>query len=341
LRQKVNCNSLMDRLSAINQMNRYGGEGIPFLFVIDFEMKNIMVQALNQVNPAYILYAVNEKNNIPSYLRKVQNYTSVLLKKNPIPFETYLPKFEKVMAHIKGGDTYLLNLTCPTSIALNLTLKEVFLQSEAKYKLWVKDRFVVFSPEIFVQIIDGQIFSFPMKGTIDADLPNAEALILADEKEKAEHATIVDLIRNDLSMVAEKVHVEKFRYVEKVWTYQKTLLQVSSKIVGTLPADYCKNIGHLIFTLLPAGSICGAPKKKTVEIILAIEGYKRGYYTGIFGIFDGKNLDSGVMIRFIEQTETGLIFKSGGGITYKSQAEAEYQEMIDKVYVPIVRKHKN
>lgn len=337
--QKVNYNLQMDRLSAIEQMDKYGSDGTPFLFVIDFEMKNCIVQALSQVNPKHILYTVNDKNNIPEYLKKVQKPTYILFRKNPIPFETYLPKFKKVMKHIKGGDTYLLNLTCPTPIEINLTLKEIFLQSQAKYKLWVKDSFVVFSPEIFVQITDNQVFSFPMKGTIDADLPSAEALILADEKEKAEHATIVDLIRNDLSMIAEKVHVEKFRYVERVKTYQKTLLQVSSKIVGTLPDDYSKNIGNLIFTLLPAGSICGAPKKKTVEIILEVEDYERAYYTGIFGIFDGKNLDSGVMIRFIEQTASGFIFKSGGGITYKSQAQAEYQEMIDKVYVPIIRNH--
>lgn len=337
--QKANCNFPMDRLSAIEQMNRYGSDGIPFLFVIDFEMKNCIVQQLSQVNPEHILYTVNEKNNIPVYLRKVQKPAHILFKKNPISFEAYLPKFDKVMKHIKAGDTYLLNLTCPTPVEMNLNLKEIFLQSQAKYKLWVKDSFVFFSPEIFVQIIDNHIFSFPMKGTIDADLSNAEALILADEKEKAEHATIVDLIRNDLSIVAEKVRVEKFRYVEKIKTHQKTLLQVSSKIVGTLPDDYNKNIGNLIFTLLPAGSICGAPKKKTVEIILEVEAYERGYYTGIFGIFDGKNLDSGVMIRFIEQTKTGFVFKSGGGITYKSQAQAEYQEMIDKVYVPIVRNY--
>jgi para-aminobenzoate synthetase component 1 len=329
----------MDSPFAIEQMNRYGSNGIPFLFVIDFEMKNCIVQQLGQVNPERILYTVNEKNNIPIHLRKVQKPVEVLFKKNPISFETYLPKFEKVIKHIKRGDTFLLNLTCPTPIDINLTLKEIFLQSKAKYKLWVKDSFVFFSPEIFIQITDNQIFSFPMKGTIDADLPNAEAVILANEKEKAEHATIVDLIRNDLSIVAEKVHVEKFRYVEKVKTHQKTLLQVSSKIVGTLPDDYGKNIGNLIFTLLPAGSICGAPKKKTIEIILEVEDYERGYYTGIFGIFDGKNLDSGVMIRFIEQTEAGFIFKSGGGITYKSQAQAEYQEMIDKVYVPIIRNY--
>jgi para-aminobenzoate synthetase component 1 len=89
-----------------------------------------------------------------------------------------------------------------------------------------------------------------------------------------------------------------------------------------------------LFELLPAGSISGAPKEKTVEIIKQTETYKRGYYTGICGIFDGQNLDSGVMIRFIEKQGSQYYFKSGGGITVNSIAEEEYHEMIQKVYLP-------
>ena len=239
------------------------------------------------------------------------------------------------MKNISKGYTYLLNLTCATPIKINLTLKEIFYLSEAKYKLYYKNKFVVFSPEIFIQISNGQISSYPMKGTIDASIVNAEQIILNDKKEIAEHYTIVDLIRNDLSMVSKKVRVEKFRYIEKINTNNKNLLQVSSKIVGDIDENYYANIGNIIFNLLPAGSICGAPKKKTVEKILHIEDYKRGFYTGIFGIFDGFNLDSCVMIRYIEREKNKLVFKSGGGITQFSKAINEYNEMIDKIYVPI------
>ncbi|GET22176.1 hypothetical protein JCM18694_24220 [Prolixibacter denitrificans] len=174
-----------------------------------------------------------------------------------------------------------------------------------------------------------------MKGTIDAAIPNAASQILNDRKETAEHNTIVDLIRNDLSMVAKKVHVSQFRYIDEVKTHEKTLLQVSSEISGELPSDYHSNIGTIIATLLPAGSISGAPKQKTVEIIKESEIDQRGYYTGVFGLFDGQNLDSAVMIRYIEQKNNQMIFRSGGGITVFSEPEKEYQEMIDKVYVPI------
>ncbi len=110
---------------------------------------------------------------------------------------------------------------------------------------------------------------------------------------------------------------------------------MSSEITGKLSADYHKHLGDILVTLLPAGSISGAPKVKTLKIIEAAENETRGYYTGVFGYFDGENLDSGVMIRFIEQKGDRLFYRSGGGITIQSDLRSEYQEAIDKVYVPI------
>ena len=89
----------------------------------------------------------------------------------------------------------------------------------------------------------------------------------------------------------------------------------------------------MFFTVF--SSISGAPKAKTLEIINQAEGYNRGFYTGICGWFDGENFDSAVMIRFIEQNGENLIFKSGGGITAQSELTKEYEELIQKVYVPI------
>ncbi len=240
------------------------------------------------------------------------------------------------MAHIRRGDTYLLNLTCRTPIEFSSDLRSLFFQVHAPYKLLLENNVLVFSPECFVKIIDGRIYSFPMKGTIDAAVPDAEARILQDPKETAEHYTIVDLIRNDLSQVASSVRVDSFRHILKVHTNQKDLLQVSSTISGTLGNDYAAHLGDIFRALLPAGSVTGAPKEKTCEIIDDIEGYDRGYYTGIFGVFDGASVDSAVMIRYIERENDQFVFKSGGGITMYSDAESEYQEMIDKVYVPLV-----
>jgi para-aminobenzoate synthetase component 1 len=172
-----------------------------------------------------------------------------------------------------------------------------------------------------------------MKGTIDASMPQAKQTILQNEKEKAEHVTIVDLIRNDLSMVAYNVTVNRFRYVDELKTLQSTLLQVSSEIQGELKPNL--GIGDVLMQLLPAGSISGAPKKKTTQLIREAEQKERGYFTGVFGIFDGENMDSGVMIRYIESTPQGLIYRSGGGITAMSKVEQEYEEATNKVYVPV------
>lgn len=324
----------MNKDSAIKEMNYFGSRGIPFLFIIDFEMTRPKVIRLDELDNSGILFNVN---NVKNYSTENRTTKELIFKKYPVSFKDYQNAFSKVIENIARGNSYLLNLTFPTKIETNLTLSEIFHNATAKYKLLYEDEFVLFSPETFVRIEKGKIFSYPMKGTISAEVENASEVILSDQKEMAEHTTIVDLIRNDLSIVAENVAVDKFRYIETVETHEKTLLQVSSEISGTLPDNYKEEIGEIIFKLLPAGSISGAPKEKTVEIIKQVEIAPRNYYTGVFGIFDGNKLDSAVMIRFIEKNNDQLYFKSGGGITFMSDPAMEYQELIDKVYVPIIR----
>jgi para-aminobenzoate synthetase component I len=315
----------------IQQMNLFGKQGKPFVFLIDFQVNQPMLFDLN--NSIEKIWW-----QIPSHTNVKPAQKSVALDKwkiTPVSFKKYKKGFNLVKQHISVGDTYLLNFTQPTRIETNASLEDIFYISKARYKIFLKNEFVCFSPETFIKIENGKIFSFPMKGTIDADIENAEEIILNDSKELAEHSTIVDLIRNDLSLVAENVVVEKFRYLDRIRTNKKNLFQVSSRISGDLPKNYIENIGDIIFAMLPAGSVTGAPKKKTVEIINETEKYNRGYYTGIFGIFDGENLDSCVLIRYIENKGEQLIYKSGGGITFMSDAVSEYDEMIKKVYVPI------
>ena len=314
-------------------MNAYGIQLKAFLFGIDFDVRKGFLMEPDKATEAGIYFSVNGTGNArPSEY----NYDPVILVKHPVEQSAYDHAFNIVHNNLSAGNSYLTNLTFPTDIELNVTLPEIFARSTARYRLLFPDHFVVFSPEIFVQIEAGTITSFPMKGTIDASLPDAENAILADLKETAEHSTIVDLIRNDLSMVASDVEVKRFRYIEKIHTHEKTLLQVSSEISGTLPENYLANLGNIFRKLLPAGSISGAPKKKTLEIIREAETYSRGFYTGVFGYFDGSKLDSGVMIRFIKKENGKLVFCSGGGITVNSNPQSEFNELIDKVYVPII-----
>lgn len=318
---------------AARQMNSLGKQRIPFLFIIDFLGENTRVLPLSDIDPEQLLFDVQGVTNAP--LQLILS-TPVELKKFPIDFATYQTAFERVQYHIRRGDTYLVNLSFETPITLNLSLREVFYRSQAHYKLLFNGQWVVFSPEAFCRINEtGAISTFPMKGTIDATLPDARTKLANDAKERAEHTTVVDLLRNDLSQIASNVTVPRFQYLEKITTHQRALWQMSSEIRGQLPENYADIIGDLLFKMLPAGSISGAPKPKTVAIIREVENYERGYYTGIFGLFDGTRLDSGVMIRFIEDKGGQYVFKSGGGITYFSEAEREYQELMDKIYVPI------
>ena len=326
---------------AVKRMNNWGLLRRPFIFIINYLQDASYVEEISSINPTELLYNLNgftnqstsNKSNENSFPNNKKEY--IHWQSFPESLNIYRHSFNIVQRNIFAGNSFLTNLTCHTPIETNLTLQDIYFRSKAIYKLWLKDSCTVFSPEIFVRIHQGKISSYPMKGTIDASIPDASRLLMNDPKEAAEHATIVDLIRNDLSMVANQVSVSRYRYIDTLQTNQGAILQTSSEIQGVLPEDYQEHLGEIIFKLLPAGSITGAPKKKTMQIIQEAENYDRGFYTGIMGYFDGENLDSAVMIRFVEQEGEKMYFKSGGGITCQSDVESEYNEMKQKVYVPI------
>jgi len=326
-----------DHTSGIEAMNHCGSERQPFVFLVDYERKNIVISS-DLSTACGLHFDINGVTNSHNSNKEIGSY---FFEKYPIELSAYKRGFDIVQRGIQRGDSFLLNLAYPTKIVTDLTLSQIYQHTTAKYKILLEDKFVCYSPEIFVKIDNGRISSYPMKGTIDASTSNAQEILLEDSKEIAEHYTIVDLIRNDLSRVAKNVTVDRFRYIDKLITQDKNLLQVSSEISGTLPEDYHTKIGDILFQLLPAGSISGAPKKKTLEIIQRAEGIERGYYTGICGYFDGYNLDSGVMIRFIRQHGEELTYMSGCGITAMSKVDEEYREMIDKVYLPLALSENN
>jgi len=308
----------------VNSINNLSTKNTPFFFVVDYDLKYYDVTPLDSL-PDDIFYSVDGK---------LSKSTKINFHKKHISKQLYKKQFDKIISNIKDGNTYLANLTSPTYIDTNLSLKEIYSQATSRFKLYYKDKFVCFSPEAFCSIKDDKIYTYPMKGTIDTKVPNALETILKDPKELAEHTMVVDLLRNDLSMVSSKVTVEKFRYHTFVDAGDKQLIQISSKISGVLPKNWRQTLGDILYALLPAGSITGTPKKKTIEILKNTEEYDRGFFTGVFGVFDGKELQSSVLIRYIEKQPDGtLVYKSGGGITLDSDFESEYQEMCDKVYI--------
>lgn len=369
----------------IDKINQLASQDEPFLFVINYQGDKAFIRLLSDIIPEECLFDFEGRGNFSHAWKETwkegtseketwkketseEEISETTWQIEPPLYEDYERSFNIVKSNIMAGNSYLTNLTCKVPVSCNLSLEDIFHRAKGKYKLLLRRKrnltpFVCFSPETFVRIKGGRIYSYPMKGTLDASLPDAEKQLMEDRKEAAEHATIVDLIRNDLSRVAENVRVDKYRYIDVLHTNKGDILQTSSEISGRLPEDYPHHLGEILDAQLPAGSITGAPKDKTMQIIQEAEGYDRGFYTGIMGIYDQGELNSAVMIRFIEEEtspvdfETDgeknfkakegkasegkepkasrkLYFKAGGGITSKSDCRKEYEEVIQKIYLP-------
>ena len=380
----------------IDKINQLASQDEPFLFVINYQGDKAFIRLLSDINPEECLFDFEGRGNFSHAWKETlkeeiseketwkKEISETIWQIEPPLYEDYERSFNIVKSNIMAGNSYLTNLTCRVPVSCNLSLEEIFHRAKGKYKLLLRRKktqaedkahlkeenieenlppFVCFSPETFVRIKGGRIYSYPMKGTLDASLPDAEKQLMEDRKEAVEHATIVDLIRNDLSRVAENVRVDKYRYIDVLHTNKGDILQTSSEISGRLPEDYPHHLGEILDAQLPAGSITGAPKDKTMQIIQEAEGYDRGFYTGIMGIYDQGELNSAVMIRFIEEETSPvdfeadgkknfkakegkasegkepkasreLYFKAGGGITSKSDCQREYEEVIQKIYLP-------
>lgn len=237
----------------------------------------------------------------------------------------------QLQQELRAGYSYLANICSQTMVASPLGAEELYSQAKSPFAFWLEGHFLSFTPEAFVTIEGNTISTYPMKGTgFDRDA------LLADSKEQAEHATIVDLLRNDLGRVAERVVLRRYRFVSEIVRDDGSrLYQTSSHITGTMPANWRSTIGDWLPQLLPAGSVTGAPKKETVELIRRYETTPRGFFTGVALLFDGQNLYSAVLIRYIDIAGERWYYRSGAGITVYSDPEREYEEILHKVYIPI------
>lgn len=321
----------IDSSTLRNEMNRLGASSHPFLWAASYDLEKCLVIPDSDSCDGILWHIGRQGNHNGLFPSEAVPELKV---KYAVSREQYAGMFSTVMAGLRRGDSFLANLTCATEVESNVSLRDIFLRSSAPFRLLIDDDFVCFSPEPFVRIEGRRISTFPMKGTADASLPDAELRLLSDYKETCEHHTIVDLMRNDINSVATDVSVDDFRYVEKIATSRGEILQTSSAISGTIPEKSERMFGDLILPLLPAGSITGAPKQATVRLIRKAEPVERGWYTGVFGYFDGKTMQTAVMIRCLQRDAKGnLFFHSGGGVTVNSNPDEEYNEMIEKVYL--------
>ena len=220
---------LRDHAEAIARINRFATLGRPFLFLVNYAAEHAVVEPLDALAPNALAYDFGGVTNLsPESPHRTVPHASLFGKNTPAltpkmpPADDYRRAFGIVQRGLLRGDSFLTNLTQRVPIETSLTLADIFARARARYRLFVPGQWVCFSPEPFVRIADGHIRTFPMKGTLP-DTDGAAERLMADAKEAAEHATVVDLLRNDLSRVAEHVRVERYRYVERVITHRGPL----------------------------------------------------------------------------------------------------------------------
>ena len=249
----------------------------------------------------------------------------------------YREKIAEIKRCIECGDTYQVNYTFALRAALSgdswgcfNTLAAVQRASYSAYIDIGTHRILSFSPELFFTRRGSRIVTCPMKGTaprgrwVEED-DSMAAQLRESVKDRAENAMIVDLLRNDLGRIAEtgSVEVSDMFAVERL----PTVLQMTSTVAATARPEI--RLTDIITALFPCGSVTGAPKIKTTSIIKELESSPRGFYTGALGFIspDG-DATFNVAIRtiVIDAKSQGATFGVGGGITWDSTADREYEE---------------
>jgi para-aminobenzoate synthetase component I len=336
--KKINFSPEFSRLSA------WGHNKAPFFALVDFD-GNLLAEPLKQSDftiksgifqgrmafgAGHLRFSLNFAPHHSGQRSQLGNSMAALKVIHPPEKAQIVAAIRNLQKELGEGYSYLVNICSQTTVSITATPAALFEASRAPFTVWLENEFLSFSPEAFVSVVNDTITTMPMKGTgFDAKA------LLADTKEQAEHATIVDLLRNDLGRVARDIRIGRYRYLAEIPRGERVLYQTSTEIQGTMASDWRSCIGEWLPQLLPAGSISGAPKKKTVELIRAHETEPRGFFTGIAALFDGENFYSCVLIRFLDLTGDTLKFRSGAGITIYSDPEAEYQEILHKVYLPV------
>ncbi len=254
--------------------------------------------------------------------------------------ESYHQNVQLVLDHIAKGDIYQANFTHKfeanfkgDSFALYKNLRAFNPAPFSCYfPLNEKQAILSSSPERFFKVQKNQITCYPIKGTIKRDLDQLVDLenknkLLNSSKDHAELAMIVDLIRNDLGRICrfKSIKVNEWKKLE---TYQKVHHLVGI-IEGTLTDNF--DFSTIFKSLCPGGSITGAPKIKSMQILSSLEQEQRGPYTGTLGYISlNGNMDFNILIRTIILDQQNLSLQVGGGIVSDSDVASEYQESLDK-----------
>ena len=251
----------------------------------------------------------------------------------------YTKQILKIKDLIAAGDTYQVNFTNRVTLETPLSPAEAYAtlirQQPVSYAAFLNTsghHILSLSPELFFQLEGNSITTRPMKGTAPRGLDLTDDTVAAialqnDEKNRSEHIMIVDLLRNDLGRICTlgSVHVEDLFTIERY----PSLLQMTSTVVGTLTPDL--PFYEIFRALFPSGSITGAPKIRTMQIIHDLEAHPRGIYTGAIGhIAPNRTATFNVAIRTLVLKDGQATMGVGGGIVTDSDPAAEYRECLLK-----------
>ncbi|MCW9066055.1 MAG: aminodeoxychorismate synthase component I [Ignavibacteriaceae bacterium] len=254
--------------------------------------------------------------------------------------DEFVSDIGKIKNSIKAGDTYQVNYTVKGKFNFNGSYSSFFqkllFNQSAKYSAFINnnDEFILsLSPELFFYQKNKKIISHPMKGTIRRGYNEnsdriSETKLRKSEKNVSENVMIVDLIRNDLGRICRYGSVtapELFR-IEKY----ESLFQMVSEVRGKLKKKM--DIRRIVQNIFPCGSVTGAPKIRTMEIINEIEKEKRGIYTGSIGLITSNDIKMNVVIRTIlinRKSGEGIV-GLGSGIVWYSDPRDEYEEVLLK-----------
>jgi para-aminobenzoate synthetase / 4-amino-4-deoxychorismate lyase len=261
----------------------------------------------------------------------------------------YVSSIGRILDYIAAGDTYQVNFTDRVEIPVHFesitAFKSLLLQQPVAYSALLNLRegqILSLSPELFFRIEQGIITTRPMKGTMPRGLDHVDDIVAAlrlkkDEKNRSEHIMIVDLLRNDLGRICTMGSIQ----VQDLFTIEsyRTLLQMTSTITGTLRQGL--RYYEIFRSLFPCGSITGAPKIRTMQIIHELERTQRGVYTGAIGFIspDGSAAFN-VAIRTLAMSRGKAVMGVGGGIVADSDPIQEYHECLLKASF-LSRKHRN
>ena len=276
---------------------------------------------------------INGKKAEERPLRIKSDYRSYFSK------EQYCNMVVKAKEYIKEGDIFQVVLSNKIEAEIEGSILDAYrvLRSTnpSPYMFYFYSNDIEISgasPETLVKLENNKLYTFPLAGTRKRGKDEEEDLelekeLLADEKELAEHNMLVDLGRNDIGKISEinSVKVDKYMSIEKF----SHVMHIGSTVSGTLRSD--KDALDAIDSILPAGTLSGAPKLRACEIINELEGNKRGIYGGAIGYIDFTgNLDMCISIRLAFAKNGKVFVRSGAGIVADSVPENEYEECINK-----------